>query len=213
MKDFNKIVKKYFILLVIFGPLSKLGYALTVLYGQKAVIEYYGTINLYVENYDYFCWAIETINKYLIYLILSLFVFIDLKQYKSVFAIALLTALNPIYGITLFLIFQYALETNKTMGNMKQELNTLINKYAIIISILNITEVLLYESELIPFPGMVIVYIVANIITTIFVTIDLKRNFIRNPIIVFSTILWGILGAFLLLIQVLNSEKQTLTAE
>ena len=90
---------------------------------------------------------------------------------------------------------------------MKHEFNNLINKYAIIISLATLGEILLSHFGLLPGFLWIGYYFIMNIVIAIIVSFDLTKFKIKSPLTSWSTILFNLLGVVLLLIQILRKEK------
>ncbi|MCD4698060.1 MAG: hypothetical protein K8S16_17685 [Bacteroidales bacterium] len=88
-------------------------------------------------------------------------------------------------------------------------MNKLINKYGILLSVLYIIEYILLYFDIINYPFFGLIYhFVANIIVAIVVASDLKKNETKGPIIIWSTILFSILGVTLFLLKKIDKDKQ-----
>jgi hypothetical protein len=98
------MVKKYFILLIILLPLSRLGAPLTMILGRKFVESFHLSLTNYENNYEHLVDSIDMIVFYFITSILEIIVFIDLKKNWRLIGIPILTILNPGIGVILFLL-------------------------------------------------------------------------------------------------------------
>jgi hypothetical protein len=108
MQEFYKKIKKYFILLLIFIPLSRILVALILNFGPQIIT----SLNLSPEimnseNIGQFAMIVELIAYYLCSLIITINILMDLKENRKLIGISLLTFLFPVFGVTLFLIQQY----------------------------------------------------------------------------------------------------------
>lgn len=107
MKPLEELVKKYFILLIILLPLRKMGVFFIMYFGQEMMLNYFGSFEEYNQGYENLLGIIELFNIYLINIIISLIIIIDLKPNRKLIGIPILTALMPIFGITLFFLQKY----------------------------------------------------------------------------------------------------------
>ena len=90
---------------------------------------------------------------------------------------------------------------------MKTELNSLINKYAILISIFYLANILLGHLDLIAAPFWILSYFLTNIVIAIIIARDLRKCKIKSPVTIWSAIVFDILGVTLLFIQILRKEE------
>ncbi|MBC8489721.1 MAG: hypothetical protein H8D45_27190 [Bacteroidetes bacterium] len=101
------MIKKYFILLLIFIPLSRVLTGLAMMLGPRLLIEMYSSPEEYMNNFDALLSNIEIISFYASTTILSLVVFVDLKRNIKLIGIPILTILSPVFGVTLYMIQYY----------------------------------------------------------------------------------------------------------
>ena len=80
-------------------------------FGQEWTLDYFGSYEAYKTGYLNLMSNIETFNFYFLNIIIAIFILFDLKAYKKLIGIPILTAIIPIYGVSLFMIHQYYLET------------------------------------------------------------------------------------------------------
>jgi hypothetical protein len=106
---YRVMVKKYFILLIIILPLSRLGAPLTMILGRKFVESFHLSLTYYANNYEHLVDSIDMIFFYFITSILGIIVFIDLKKNWKLIGIPILTILNPGIGVILFLLRDFYL--------------------------------------------------------------------------------------------------------
>ena len=90
---------------------------------------------------------------------------------------------------------------------MKTELNSLINKYAILISLFYLANILLSQFDLLSGPFWVLSYFLTNIIIAVIISYDLKKCKIKSPVTIWSAIVFDILGVTLLFIQLLRNDE------
>ncbi|MBL7105794.1 MAG: hypothetical protein ISS18_15830 [Bacteroidales bacterium] len=109
LKNINDwhMIKKYFILLLIFIPLSRVLTGLAMMLGPRLLIEMYSSPEEYMNNFDALLSNIEIISFYASTTILSLVVFVDLKRNIKLIGIPILTILSPVFGVTLYMIQYY----------------------------------------------------------------------------------------------------------
>jgi hypothetical protein len=117
MKSFEKLIKKYFILLIVLLPLRKIAVAITITFGQKILLDHFGTFEEYEQGYHAFLDRIELFNIYLINSIIAIIIAIDLKGNRKLIGILLLTFINPVFGVTLFFIQQYYIINNLNVNH------------------------------------------------------------------------------------------------
>jgi len=115
MEKFDRLVKKYFILLLILLPLRKMGVFFIMVFGQEMMLEHFGSFEEYQLGYVNLLDQIELINVYAINVIISLIIVVDLKPTKKSFGIPILTALLPVVGVTFFMIQQFYLKNLKAI--------------------------------------------------------------------------------------------------
>lgn len=107
MSNFERLIKKYFILLIVLLPLRKMGVFLVMAFGQEAMLDYFGSFEEYQLGYEKLLWTIEIINIYSINLLIALIVLLDLKHSRKLIGIPVLTVLMPIFGLTLFFVQKF----------------------------------------------------------------------------------------------------------
>jgi hypothetical protein len=96
---------------------------------------------------------------------------------------------------------------------MKNNFNSLINKYAILISIfyligLSLNYLPIKESSFPILNTMIIFYyVVSNLIVAAFVANDMKKQGIQKSLIIWATIFFDVLGVGLFLMTVIHKEK------
>jgi hypothetical protein len=86
-------------------------------------------------------------------------------------------------------------------------MNKLINKYGILLSALYVIEFMLSYFNIITSPYNLIYFYSSNIFVAILVALDLKKNEIRSSIVIWSTILFSILGVTLFLLKKINKDR------
>ena len=107
MKNFEKLIKKYFILIIILLPLRKMGVFFIMVFGQEFLLDYFGTFEEYEQGYPLLLDKVEMLNVYLINLIIAIIVLIDIKPRGKLIGIPMLTFLTPIFGLVLFFIQKF----------------------------------------------------------------------------------------------------------
>jgi len=90
---------------------------------------------------------------------------------------------------------------------MKTDLNSLINKYAILISIFYLANILLSYFNLLTGAFWILSYFLTNIIIAFVISYDLKKCKIKSLVTIWSAIIFDILGVTLLFIQILRNEE------
>jgi hypothetical protein len=89
-----------------------------------------------------------------------------------------------------------------------QDFDKLIGKYAILLSAIYLGNFLLTDFGLLIGIPILVYFITTNIIIAILVSLDLKKAKIKSSIIIWSCIIFNILGVVLFFLQVIRQEKK-----
>lgn len=90
-------------------------------------------------------------------------------------------------------------------------MNSLINKYGILLSIFYPISLVLSNIGILISPLDLVYYFATNIVVALIVSLDLKKNKIKSSIIIWSTILFSILGVTLLLLKIMKKGETAST--
>jgi hypothetical protein len=89
-----------------------------------------------------------------------------------------------------------------------QDFDKLIGKYAILLAAIYLGNFLLTDFGLLIGIPILVYFIATNIIIAILVSLDLKKTKIKSSIIIWSCIIFNILGVVLFFLQVIRQEKK-----
>lgn len=109
------MIKKYFILLVIILPLTQIGSPLVMVLDPKVFLSSIMSSGDPTNAYRHIVEVAGLISFYLFTTLLGIILFIDLKKNWKLIGIPLLTIMNPVFGVTLFIVRNYYV--NKNSGN------------------------------------------------------------------------------------------------